>query len=545
MPTYSEIKNKYEEDQGGMQQGLQQAGSSARSVGRAIQTRDDESFVNGAAEGVGTLIGLGIRSARMSQQNAKIEAINQAIKTSSTQMDQGLYAEAIATTTKQLVSNEIAEAKVQGYYMRGTAYYLSKQYVKAIEDLTEAIRIVETSRGQLDRDALGDLPVSSYYMRGRAFEKQNQPSDALRDFTKAIQLDPGQELLYYSRCLVLRSIGEYDRALSDINQAISIQPGDAHNYRERARLYALTGAPNKALDDFTRAITLQRSATNLRARGRFYTDQNEQTKALADYSAALELDPNDMETLKLRAGLFKALGAHAEAEADLAHVAQSEKRQSAYNSYLDAAKVVYDKGVTKTWTEADTKAKPNYLGTVLLGILAFLGTAVASLFVVGFVVSFLTSAGVVGNFGTLLLLLLPGLALALWAGVKVFADRVTASKQRAASAQQYFDEMAAAELQMPGFTEFYRAYLSARGKGELATLEQSTHPIFEKIAQENPSSTETWQQARAAMPAPAAPDAHLVPGAEPNTWQCSNCGGYVRSDARMCKHCRQPFKSVR
>ena len=100
MPTYSEIKNKYEEDQGGMQQGLQQAGSSARSVGRAIQTRDDESFVNGAAEGVGTLIGLGIRSARMSQQNAKIEAINQAIKTSSTQMDQGLYAEAIATTTK-------------------------------------------------------------------------------------------------------------------------------------------------------------------------------------------------------------------------------------------------------------------------------------------------------------------------------------------------------------------------------------------------------------------------------------------------------------
>ena len=158
---------------------------------------------------------------------------------------------------------------------------------------------------------------------------------------------------------MIRSIGEYDRALSDINQAISVQPGDAHNYRERARLYALTGAPNKALDDFTRAITLQRSATNLRARGRFYTDQNEQTKALADYSAALELDPNDIETLKLRAGLFKALGAHAEAEADLAHVAQSEKRQSAYNSSLDADKVVYAKGVTKTWTEADTKTKPN------------------------------------------------------------------------------------------------------------------------------------------------------------------------------------------
>lgn len=92
MATYNEIKSKYEQDQSGMQQGLQQVPSS-----------------KGVAEGVGTLIGLGIRSSRMSQQNAKIEALNQALKTSSTQMDQGLYEEAIATTTKKLVSCEIAE----------------------------------------------------------------------------------------------------------------------------------------------------------------------------------------------------------------------------------------------------------------------------------------------------------------------------------------------------------------------------------------------------------------------------------------------------
>ncbi|WP_423225043.1 hypothetical protein [Candidatus Amarolinea aalborgensis] len=517
MSTYSEIKNKYEEDQGGMQQGLQQVSSSDSISG-----------------GVGTLIGLGIRSSRMSQQNAKIEAFNQAIKTTSAQMDQGLYEEAIATATKHLISNEIAEAKVNGYSIRGTAYYLSEQYAKAIEDLTEAIRIVETSRVQLDRDALGDAFASSYYLRGRAFNKQNQPSDALRDFTKAIQLEPGWEVLYYSRCLVLRSIGEYDRALSDINQAISIQPGDADNYRERGRLYALTGAPNKALDDFTRAITLRRSVANLRARGQFYTDQNEQTKALTDYSAALELNPNDIETLKLRAGLFKALGAHAEAEADLAHIAQSEKRQSAYQSYLDTAKAVYGKGVTKAWTEADTRSKPNYLVAILLGILTWIGISIA----------LILAAAIGGGDEAIALPLLVGLVLAPVGGVIVAVNRIKNPKQRAKSAKQYFDEMAAAEPQMPGFTEFYRAYLSARDKGELPTLAQSTHAIFEKIAQENPNSAETWQQAKAAVSAAPPPDAHLVPGAQPNTWQCSNCGGYVRSDAKMCKHCRQPFKST-
>lgn len=450
MATYNEIKSKYEQDQSGMQQGLQQVPSS-----------------KGVAEGVGTLIGLGIRSSRMSQQNAKIEALNQALKTSSTQMDQGLYEEAIATTTKKLVSCEIAEGKVQGFHIRGTAYFLREQYDKAIEDLTEAIRIIETSPVQLDRDALGDSLVSSYYVRGKAFEKQNKPSDALRDFTKAIRLEPGWDVLYYSRCLVLRTVGEYDQAQSDINQAITIEPGDAGNYRERGRLYALTGDPKRALDDFSRAITLQRSVVNLRARGQFYVDQNEQAKALTDYSAALALDPNDLKTLKLRAELLKALGSDAEADADLAHAAESEKQQSTYQSYLDTAKGVYDKGVTQTWTEADTKAKPNYLVAIVLGILTFFGTSVALLFAAG-----------IGGDGSGLCLL-AGLVLAPVLGVMVTINQIKNPKQRAKSAMQYFAEMATCEKQMPRFSEFYGAYLKARTDGALPKLWETTQFIFE------------------------------------------------------------------
>lgn len=35
---------------------------------------------------------------------------------------------------------------------------------------------------------------------------------------------------------------------------------------------------------------------------------------------------------------------------------------------------------------------------------------------------------------------------------------------------------------------------------------------------------------------------HAVPG--PNdSWSCSACGGYVRRDATLCKHCKRPFVS--
>lgn len=472
MATYNEIKNRYEQDQNGMQQGLQQAGSSARTVSGAVQARDDELFVNGAAEGVGTLIGLGIRSARMSQQNAKIEAINQAMTTCSTQMDQGLHDEVIATATKQLVSNEIVEARVQGHFYRGAAYCLSGQYIKAIEDLTEAIRIIETSQGQLDRDALGDTHASSYYFRGEAFEKQNQPSDALRDLTRAIQLAPGWEGLYYSRSRVLRAIGEYDRALSDINQAVAIQPGDADNYRERGRLYALTGAPDRAVDDFTRAITLHRSAANFRARGMFYADQKEQARALTDYSAALAFDPNDVETFRLRAALFESLGAHAEAQADRTHAAESEKRHSTFRSYLDKAKAVYEKGITKTWTEADTRAKPNYPVAILLGVLTFIGSAVALTFV----------AGLSGGGDTAGLCLLVALVLTPVFGVAVTIDRIKSPKQQAKDALQYFEEIAACEEQMPRFSEFFEAFLKARSEGTLPKLRENTQSLFEQTA---------------------------------------------------------------
>lgn len=471
MPTYSEIKAKYEQDQAGAQQGVQQGASSAQSIGQAIRTRDDQAVVNSAVEGIGAVIGLGIRSNRMANQNAKIDALNQAITTCDAQIEQGLYEEAINTADKRLVSSEIVEARVSGYFFKGKAQFSRGEYAKAAEDLTEAIQLVEESPVPLNQDALGDLLPMSYLGRAWAYEEQHRWSEALHDYTKAIQLNSTWYIGFASRCEVLREIGEYDLALADINQAISIQPGIADNYMKRGQLYALLASPERALADFNKAINLDRSAANLRARGQFYADQGDQAKALADYTAAIAVAPSDSATLKLRSALLEAMGAHSEAEADRTRIVEIENRHSSFEGYLQAAKAVYAKGVTKTWTEADTLAKPNYLTAVLAGIGAFVGTILVLLLVALVIVA--------GN-GEGNICLSMGLLLSPVLGVIVAINRIKKPKSQAKSAIQYFEEMAAREGQMPRFKEFFEAYLTARADGTLSKLEDSTQPLFEQ-----------------------------------------------------------------
>jgi hypothetical protein len=36
----------------------------------------------------------------------------------------------------------------------------------------------------------------------------------------------------------------------------------------------------------------------------------------------------------------------------------------------------------------------------------------------------------------------------------------------------------------------------------------------------------------------------ILPGAQKNSWVCSVCGGYLRSDASFCKHCNVQFATV-
>lgn len=109
---------------------------------------------------------------------------------------------------------------------------------------------------------------------------------------------------------------------------------------------------------------------------------------------------------------------------------------------IDTAKVVYARGVTRVWTEADTHAKRNYLTAILLGIGVF-------------VLNLHGPATGRGHWR--------------WKHGHMPASRIAivtcawcdCSHQwdQAKSATQYFDEMAVCEEQMPPFSRFFQAYL--------------------------------------------------------------------------------------
>ena len=93
-----------------------------------------------------------------------------------------------------------------GYSSRGLAYNAKKEYDKAIEDFTEAIRI--------------DAAADSYKWRGEAYTVKKEYDKAIADFTEAIQMSPraGAEL-YLGRARAYSGKGDTANARNDSAKA--------------------------------------------------------------------------------------------------------------------------------------------------------------------------------------------------------------------------------------------------------------------------------------------------------------------------------------
>jgi len=98
------------------------------------------------------------------------------------------------------------------YPSRGLAYATLGQYEKAIEDLTEAIRL--------------NPNAFIYGSRGLAHATLGQYEKAIEDYTEAIRLDPNFAHFYFVRGLVYADLGQYEKALQDYHEAIRLDPGN-------------------------------------------------------------------------------------------------------------------------------------------------------------------------------------------------------------------------------------------------------------------------------------------------------------------------------
>jgi tetratricopeptide (TPR) repeat protein len=477
------------------------------------------------AEIAGTALGLGltaIHNARVNSAIANREAFDAA-------MAKGNFKQAL-TCAEAMASSRDSDIKGLGCWAKARALRYLGRPAEAIRAALTATQLGESSA---DAGVKEFVVNASQCELGWASLATGDAPTAITAFTRAIKMIPRDEEALSGRGIALRRLGNYEQSLHDFDLAVQINPGQKNHYLQRGQTYLEMGNSARARADFTQVTRLAADDfIGYQYLAKTYEAMGDHHNAIKLFTQALSLNPRDVETRRARAAAYRAIDDQANAKADLVSIEAYDKQAMGFQLYRDAAETIYGRGVTKTWNPADVEAKTSYKGTLVCCLIAAVG-------LLAYIISELSMSS-----SCLSLLVLAGFFAAFCIPIAFWAERSEARSNRKAS-RQYFDEMTAAEPQMPGFTEFFGVYLTARDKGELATLEQSTHAIFEKIALENPSSAETWQQAKAAVPAAPPPDAYLVPGAQPNTWQCSNCGGYVRSDARMCKHCRQPFKSAR
>jgi tetratricopeptide (TPR) repeat protein len=132
-----------------------------------------------------------------------------------------------------------------------------------------------------------------YRERGTAAYRSGDFLGAIGNFNEAIRLNPDEAQSYNIRGNVWDELGVFERALADYDEAIRIDPNNPAVFRDRAILWQRKGALDKALVDLDRAIRFSFADANLYCdRGLVWYQKGRHNRAIADFDRAIKLDPN-------------------------------------------------------------------------------------------------------------------------------------------------------------------------------------------------------------------------------------------------------------
>lgn len=172
---------------------------------------------------------------------------------------------------------------------RANAYLQTKQYDKAIEDIS---KIIELKPNKSD----DDIQKIAYFIRGGIYATMQQHDKAILDYSKGIELKPDQrELLgcYFCRGNSYAEMKQYDKAILDYSKAIELKPDYAAAYRYRGWVYSEMKQYDKAIQDYSKVIELKPDdADAYYGRACVYASMKQCDKAIQDCSKVIALKPD-------------------------------------------------------------------------------------------------------------------------------------------------------------------------------------------------------------------------------------------------------------
>ena len=195
-------------------------------------------------------------------------------------LDEKLAAD-IVDTLALVLRGDNAGSEAQAAFERGIKHFFeNKDYDKAIEEFTEAIRI----------DPNYDL---AYVSRGQSYSNKGQNDQAISDYTESIRLNPDDALAYYSRGATYGKKGQYDKAISDCSKAIKLDPNGSAAFAIRGLAYTEKCQFDEAIKDLNEAIRLApNDALAYYSRGDAYWKKGQYDQTISDFTEAVKLNPN-------------------------------------------------------------------------------------------------------------------------------------------------------------------------------------------------------------------------------------------------------------
>jgi tetratricopeptide (TPR) repeat protein len=137
---------------------------------------------------------------------------------------QGNYNDALRYLDQSIsASPEVSDA----YQWRCATYRKFQEFDEALADNNRALLLDPTDEDNLkQRENL----ATDFYNLGTQFIKSMDYTNAVKHFETAIELQPTNQLAYYSKAWVLNKVGKYDLALEDAKRSIELNPSHYDSY---------------------------------------------------------------------------------------------------------------------------------------------------------------------------------------------------------------------------------------------------------------------------------------------------------------------------
>jgi len=211
-------------------------------------------------------------------------------------------------------NTKFREWKGFDYFLYGVNFVQRKEYKKAIDYLTESIK-------------LDPNDFSVYSLRGITYfnlftiEKTSKDKSllnlALGDFDKSIELNPDDIQPYIGRGMVFILSDNFKGAIEEFNTALKLCPESALAYLQRGLANRSMKMFEDAINDFSSAIKLEPEQMQpYHTRGITFLQMERYKLALDDFNKAIDLDPTNPQLFKSRALTKNKMGLYQEAQSD-------------------------------------------------------------------------------------------------------------------------------------------------------------------------------------------------------------------------------------